>query len=293
MTPFVRNPARPWFAAALSLVMPGLGQLANGEINKAIWLFLCFAVASVPGVALVALYVPSGWMLPALLIGLAITIGTWLYSVGSAWRGARGSTGPFARPWQTSGVYALVFAIGNLVALPFLVGYVRTNQVEAIRVPSSSMAPTVLAGDRLFADKRYNCPGCGHSAQRGDVAIFIYPNDRSSLYIKRIVGLPGDRVQITGHELRVNEKLLGADGKSERIDGKQWNVTWSHTEAAPLDVTVPPAEVFVLGDNRDESADSRRFGAVPLRDVVGRARQVWFSHGAGGVRWDRLGLVLE
>src|SRR4051794_39525382 len=114
----LRNSGRPLFAAALSLVMPGLGQLANAEINKAIWLYLGFAAGSVPGIGLVALYLRSGWMLPTLLLGLLLTLGIWLYAIADAWRGASRTDGPFSRPWQTSGMYALVFVAGNLVALP-------------------------------------------------------------------------------------------------------------------------------------------------------------------------------
>ena len=81
----LRDSNHPLFAAVLSLVMPGLGQLANGQVNKAIWLYLGFAAASVPGIALVALYVPAGLMLPTLLLGLAWTLGLWLYAVADAW----------------------------------------------------------------------------------------------------------------------------------------------------------------------------------------------------------------
>jgi signal peptidase I len=286
--------------AAFSTVMPGLGQLANGQVNKAIWLFLAFTALGVPGVALVALYLPSSLMFPALLLGLVLTLGLWVYGIADAWRGGRGSEGVLAQPWQSTGLYALVFAAGNLVTLPLLIGYVRAHQVEPLQVPSSSMAPTMLPGDYFFADKRYNCLGCGAGVSRGDIAIFAYPNDRSVLYLKRIVGLPGDHVQMRGREVKVNGTSLtlpdsapGADDSAEAIDGRRWRVSWSGGSAPDLDITVPPGHVFVLGDNRGASTDSRRFGTVPLQDVVGKARQVWFSRGTEGVRWDRLGTVLR
>ena len=145
----------------------------------------------------------------------------------------------------------------------------------------------------------YNCPGCDHAVERGDVAIFTYPNDRTLVYVKRVIGLPGDRVRITGKRVWVNRLALGDapadDGTaSERIDGRQWLADWGDTEGAELDLTVPPGMVFVLGDNRGNSKDSRHFGSVPLRDVAGRARQVWFSMAPGGaVRWSRLGQAIH
>lgn len=295
----LRSSKRPLAAAALSAAMPGLGQLANGEINKASWLFLCFAALSVPAVALIALYLPAGWTMPTLLLGLALTLGTWVYGIRDAWHAARRFEAVGAQPWQSSGLCALVFAAGNLVILPFLIGYVRAHQVESLRAPSASMAPTVQPGDYFFADKRYNCPGCGAGVRRGDIAIFVYPNDRSLLYVKRIVALPGDHVQISGRELRLNGTSLtlpspaGQAFTSEGIEGRQWQVDWSGPSSAEVDITVPPGQVFALGDNRGASVDSRRFGTVPLHDVVGKARQVWFSRGSEGVRWDRLGRVLQ
>ena len=295
----IGSPQR-FLPAAFSTVMPGLGQLANGHVNKAIWLFLGFTAISVPGVALVALYLPSALMVPALLLGLALTLGLWVYGIADAWRGARGSEGVLAQPWQSTGLYALVFAAGNLVTLPLLIMYVRAHQVEPLRAPTASMAPTVLPGDYFFADKRYNCLGCGAGVRRGDIALFAYPNDRSLLYIKRIVALPGDHVQMSGREVKLNGTSLtlpastsSPDEAVEGIDGRRWSVAWSGASAPDVDITVPPGHVFVLGDNRGASTDSRRFGTVPLQDVVGKARQVWFSHSTDGVRWDRLGTVLR
>jgi signal peptidase I len=297
------KPRRPLFALAMSLVLPGFGQLYNGEVNKAIWLFLGFAFVSAPGVALVALYLPDGWMMPALLFSLAVTLSLWLYGMFDAWRQARLNREYQAERWQVSGTYMLVLLMCNALALPLLIDYVRTHQVESFHIPSASMEPTVLKGDILFADKRYNCGGCKQAIQRGDIAIFTYPNDRTVKYIKRIIALPGDRVQINGRDIRVNGKPLSAQSGPassgtqtiETEGDRHWTVLWgAFADAAPeADLIVPPGQVFVLGDNRAGSTDSRKFGTVPMRDVVGRARQIWFSSGPEGIRWQRLGLSFE
>ena len=77
--------------------------------------------------------------------------------------------------------------------------------------------------------------------------------------------------------------------------GRRWRVRWGEEEHTPsaTELIVPPGQVFVLGDNRGHSTDSRKFGFVPMQDVVGRARQIWFSKGPDGVRWERLGLSFE
>jgi signal peptidase I len=107
------------------VLLPGLGQLYNGEANKAIWLFLVFAVLAVPGVALVALYLPDALMLPALVAGLAATLATWCWGMTDAWRTARARPSQVLRAWQTGGLYCLVFVACNGVLMPLLIGQVR------------------------------------------------------------------------------------------------------------------------------------------------------------------------
>ena len=312
-------PRKPWLAALASLVLPGLGQLYNGELNRAIWLFLCFALLSIPGLVLVTLYLPDGLMVPALALGLLITLAIWAYAIWQARRDASAKQHYAVQSWQLSGVYALVFVLCDLVALPLLTLSVRAHEVEPFRIPSHSMEPSVLQGDYIFADKRYNCPGCRQGVHRGDIAIFAYPNDRSVRYIKRVIALPGDTVEYRDHQLRVNGQPLqvgpvsGDSGLAEeQIDGRRWQVRLApngavaaadpvppglnrvpEPQATELKLRVPDGQVFVLGDNRNSSIDSRNFGTVPLQDVLGRARQVWFSSDQGKVRWDRLGWVLQ
>ena len=322
-TPPAMRPRQAWLAALASLVLPGFGQLYNGDLNRAIWLFLSFALLCIPAVALIALYLPASLMLPCLLLGLCLAVGVWAYAVWDAWRAARISPDRPAKAWQMSGVYALVFVLCDLLALPLLTLYVRQHQVEPFKIPSSSMEPSVRAGDMIWADKRYNCPGCQQGVHRGDIAIFAYPNDRSVRYIKRVIGLPGDRIQLKDSQVWVNSQSLQASSTPaaggsvrESIGERHWQVQWqadtvqpqdadtSSTQTPPLNraqtaaattlqLTVPDGQVFVLGDNRLRSVDSRSFGTVPMQDILGKARQVWFSSDAQGVRWERLGLVLE
>ncbi len=296
------HPRRPIVAALLSLALPGLGQLYNGEVNKALWLFLGFVLIGAPGETIAALYVPAALMLPLLVLCVLLTFGVWLYAIADAWRSAKNRQIYTRREWQVSGLYALLFITGNAAILSLFVDTVRPHQVEPFRIPSASMEPSILEGDFLLADKRYNCPNCEGRVGAGDIGIFVYPNDRTTYYIKRVIGLPGDHVTIKGHEVAVNGKSLT---REESVDGerivvreqsgeRRWRVQWDkNTAGADVDVTVPPGQIFLLGDNRDNTTDSRKFGAVPLSDLVGRARQIWFSKGESGVRWERLGKVVE
>jgi len=291
----------------MSLLLPGFGQLYNGEPNRAIWLYLAFSALGVPGVAIAALYLPSGEMLLFLVAVLCSLLAVWIYAMVDAWKAARRQPDYVPRPWQTSGLYFLVLILCAAIIQPLFSSYIRNHEVESFRIPSSSMVPTLLPGDWVFADKRYNCPACKSAVQRGDVAIFTYPNDRTLYYVKRIIGLPGDHVRIEAHEILINGHSLNrgdapgvaAQRSSQRLtegDGpNHWEVVWSGAQhdLPYVDLTVPQGQVFVLGDNRNDSVDSRSFGPVPLQDVVGRVRQIWFSRADGAIRWNRMGEVVE
>jgi signal peptidase I len=296
------HPRRPSIAALLSLALPGLGQLYNGELNKALWLFLGFVLIGAPGITIAALYAPAAAMLPLLVASVLLTLGVWLSAIADAWLSAKKRAIYTRREWQVSGLYALLLIAGNAAIFSLFVDTMRRHQVEAFNIPSASMEPGIFKGDFLFADKRYNCPNCKGRVEVGDIGIFVYPNDRTMYYIKRVIGLPGDHVTIKGREIAVNGKSLTREEVvdrervlvTEQSGGHSWHVQWNkNATAADLDLRVPPGQVFLLGDNRELSKDSREFGAIPLPDLVGRARQVWFSKSESGVRWDRLGKVVE
>ncbi|WP_395345418.1 signal peptidase I [Ningiella sp. W23] len=138
------------------------------------------------------------------------------------------------------------------------------------------------------------------------MAIFTYPNDRTKYYIKRIVGLPGDRIRIEGRQVFINSIPLSNNNFHQDVQNAQtpiiteksgnvvYQVRWNgRYNKGVEEFVVPNGEVFVLGDNRGNSKDSRYFGTVPLRDVVGKASQVWMSRSDTGFRWERVGLALE
>lgn len=309
MTNINTSPRKPLLALALSIMLPGLGQVYNGQLNRGIFIFLAFVFITLPFITFVALILPAVWLFPLLVLSLVATLGLYAYSMWDAWRVARRLSDFSPYPWQQPAVYVALLLFAYLSVIGSATQYVRGQLVEAFRIPSDSMSPNVLRGDYLFADKRVNCPGCKRQIKHGDIAIFVYPNNRTRLYIKRIIGLPGDEIRIQSHEVFVNGKSLKTSTTQlpssklnddekylyERGHAVDYPVLWDETiEASDFTMTVPAGKVFVLGDNRDKTTDSRKFGTVPLMDVVGLARQVWFSYSPEtGIRWSRLGMVLK
>jgi signal peptidase I len=202
------------------------------------------------------------------------------------------STGP-RRP-----VKVVLIALGvALLGLPLLM---RVFLIEAFQMPSGSMIPTLLVGDHIFVNKTVSRP------ERGDVIVFKYPLDPKVSYVKRVVGLPGDTVAIVHNELQINGKPVPRRDLGENDAGEPgrraqaWEEhTGKHTysilqepgrsaEFGPVQVAAD--SYFVMGDNRDNSNDSRVWGTVAGNLIQGRVMVVWFSSPPrGDMRWDRVG----
>lgn len=200
-------------------------------------------------------------------------------------------------------VEAIVIAV--LLAL-----FVRTFVVQAFKIPSGSMLPTLQIGDHLLVSKfsyGVRLPITGtvlwsrSGPARGDVVVFRFPRDRSLDYIKRVIGIGGDTIEVRDKQVFVNgEKVADphahftAPDTMSRAGGPRDNL-------GP--VTVPEGKIFVMGDNRDNSYDSRFWGFVDLRDVLGKAFIIYWSWDVEepllslsrftSIRWDRLGDVVH
>jgi signal peptidase I len=291
--------ARPLLALGAGLLMPGLGQVYAGEPVRGAAILLAVGLA-VPIGARLALAGPARLLCFVALLGMVVAVGLYVCSAINACRLAR-KPGPARQPWQRWGVYALYIVAGYLFVLSPLTARARGELLETFVVPSASMTPGILPGDRILADKTVGSVG-GARLWRGALAIFVSPNDRTSIFIKRVVGLPGDRIELGQGRLVVNGRDVAVGSDREQGDRGDYEVRWPREEAdvrglapePPLSLVVPPGQAFVLGDNRAAAVDSRRFGTVPLSDVKGIARQIWFSsHAGAGVRWSRVGKLLH
>jgi signal peptidase I len=193
--------------------------------------------------------------------------------------------------------YAEAIIIAILIAL-----FIRTFVVQAFKIPSGSMKPTLQIGDHILVNKfiyGVKVPFVRSTLipisepKRGDIIVFIYPQDRTKDFIKRVVAIGGDRVEIRNKEIYVNDVL------SEDTHGVYVDPVVMPGAMQPRDnmgpVEVPKGAVFVMGDNRDQSYDSRFWGFVDLKDVMGEAFMIYWSWNGDerSVRWDRIGDILR
>lgn len=195
-----------------------------------------------------------------------------------------------------------------LLVAVLLAAYARTFLVQPFHIPSSSMAPALVAGDGLLVNRFVFGPTRFawearllpvREPRRGDVVVFRYPRDPRIPYVKRVVGVPGESVELRRRILFVDGAALDERGYAHHT------APAAYPDSVPVDpfygrrddfgpATVPEASYFVLGDNRELSADSRFWGFVPRSLVLGRAFAVYWSwqpadgSGSPGRRWRRL-----
>ena len=175
--------------------------------------------------------------------------------------------------------YVEAAAIAIILAL-----FIRTFVVQAFKIPSGSMEPTLLIGDHILVNKfvygvkipflRKTLIPIG-SPQRDDVVVFIYPVDPSKDFIKRVIGLPGDRIEINDQRIYINGAPY-TDPHGVYTESRTAG-TVSRGPGRKGLVVVPEGSLFVMGDNRDHSYDSRFWGFVPLESVKGKAFIIYWS----------------
>lgn len=299
----IMKPRRPWFAALLTLVTPGLGHLYAGYPLAAV-------LAHIAAFMLMGLMITAWVFIPIapanILLGLvAFPLLYLAIPTHAAILARRGKTDYRLKRYNRWYVYLGVCIITRLIIYPQLQHCLQSN-LEAFRIPSPAMEPTLAVGDYLYAVKN---AWANEPVVNGDVVIFHSIEEPELKVVKRVVGLPGDTVAMehgkllrNGRELIekyvVHRELDRSEDAKQRAKMRAWQVL--HTVGVDTatyrpdlqdwgPVVVPPDSFLNLGDNRDASYDSRYYGFVPLVNLVGRPRVIYVSFDSGSIRWSRIG----
>ncbi len=297
----------PWVALALSFLSPGVGHLYCGRIAKGLPLY--FAWILVPLSSIIAALLPpsaTGFVLLLLLPAVAVLI-VYLYAAIDAWRLAYQIGSDYSlRDYNRAGVYWLLIVVQMVYPIGLMAG-VRGLVYEAFVIPVNSMSPTILNGDRILARKLLPLH---HFPERGDLIVYRNPMPTGATrFIGRVVAVAGDHIEISGERLLINGnelerdrvpdeslKLLGKQVRGrvayEMNSGHRYLVAYGDSSdggraQGDFEATIPERHVFVLGDNRDRSKDSRHFGSIHSGDIVGYVDYVYWPSES----WSRFGVA--
>lgn len=275
-TTHIPKPRNPWLALLLSLVAVGLGQIYNGQWKKGVGFYLAEL--------LLALFMILFWAdFAAMLLCVSILLGYNLFVAGEAFATARRSPGYTLKPCNRWWVYLLCLAV-SLGSGAAFERVVKGWFFKAYEVPSASMLPTIRVGDHFMVEVLEP----EDALKRGDIVIFCMPETRGRDFVKRIVGLPGETVEIKARRVFVNGVALDEP-----------YVCYTRQGNLPVrdvfgPVTLGPDQYFLLGDNREDSFDSRWLGPVPRDKITGRAGYIYFPGDMSAPDWaDRLGAPLR
>jgi len=304
--PNTRNRRHIWIAVLLSLIMPGLGQIYCGKLARGL-VFTFLNLLPLPVTIGLFAMSTSSLLMPAVIAMILLAGLIQLMAIIDSAFLANNAKEYVLKDYNKPVVYVLLLALitTGSVGSAF---YLREQLLEAFRVPVASNYPTILPGDRFIANKiAYK----SIDPKRGDLIVFANPEDRRINYIKRVVAVAGETVEIKNSELYVNdqklprqklpqstlddiriqvgEKPLEGDVYDETNGSAKYKIFMAERKT-PGDfakITVPKHHCFVLGDNRNLSKDSRHFGPILLATVKGRADYLYFP----AKDWSRFGKI--
>ena len=286
-TPINRN-VSGLISAVLSLINPGLGQLRNGQLYKAILFYLLWYLLS-----LFLIWTELYHTFQGLIILVVIYLGLHTYVIIDAFFIAFKAGKEVIKLNSRWFIYILVIIFNLIIAGKFK-EYINSNWMTAHHVSTNSMAPTLRIGDFFIGDYKYYET---NMVNPGDVIILKFPKNPEIKYIERCIALGGQIVEIRDKVVYVDGKIFQDLSKTQYIDKQIYTKDYKEPEIFPKyagnrdnygPLTVPKNHCFVLGDNRDNSYDSRYWGFVPLELVVAKSLYIYWSSDK-----NRIGISLD
>jgi len=294
----------------LSLAATGLGQIYCGRIARGLVMFLG-SLLFAPAIVVAALLPPATVVLVGLILALLTVLGVYVFAVADAFRLARRGRDQFQSMDYN---HPLFYALFILVGLTYSAGglyFLRSSVFEAFAIPTASEVPTLLPGDRVLVNKTtYQ----RRFVRRGDEVVFRVRSESGLNWVKRVIALPGDTVEVKDNKVVVNGQPLPREPvprepvpraslgtasplvKGELFEetnaGRRYRILVA-SDTKPLpdypEAKVPDGMCFVLGDNRNNSRDSRTMGYVALGDVLGEVQYRYWP----AATWTRFGALTE
>lgn len=283
----MNRPRKAWLAGLLTFITIGLGHIYAGKAKRGLFFYFALQMVCYAPVFAIFLFAPGR---VGLASASALFLGVHVFSIYDAMVEAKkGSDTYQPQKYNRWYIYLGCWFVSGLMIQPVVGASIKYFLVQSYKMPSGSMMPAVKVGDYFFAKKELFVS----TIDRGDILVFPYPKDPSKDFIKRVVGLGGESVEIKDKQVYINGNPLD-EPYTIFVDRE---ILPSRFQ--PRDnfgpVTIPEGALFVMGDNRDESNDSRYFGFIQASEVKGKAYSIYWSWDKNdfGVRWERIGTRIE
>lgn len=281
------KPRKKWIAILLTILSTGLGHVYCGQVKKGLALFIIPFVFAVGAFSLLKIF-PS---ILLLISFLSISLVYLAYCIIDVFKIAKQNSPIYEiKKYNRWYVYVALYLVTICIPQPLSGEYIKSNIVQAFKIPSGSMIPTLQIGDWLLAKTDHKAKS---NINRGDLIIFIYPKDRSKFFIKRVIATEGETISMKNKKVSINDSEINetyAVNSDPGIFDQQSN---------PRDnfqpIKVPQNSLFVMGDNRDNAYDSRFWGFVQKSDVIGKPTILYWSWDkkAYRIRFNRIGKTLN
>ncbi len=271
------KPKEPLLAVMFSVMVTGLGQIYAGKIKRGILLFiipLLFAI-------LFIFYVMNSHTTTNLIsfaVFVIVSFSYGIFTIVDAYRCVKEYNISNNLNRIITGGKKVRFIIGIIffgfiltpsgIVAKSIALYIRQNIVQSFKIPNETMQPTLLKGDCILADKAIYKKA---EPKRGDVIVFIYPPDTKKMFIKRLVGLPGETIEIKSGSILINGTVLSESG----FANKYYYNRGDYAKEGQV-VKIPDDGYFVLGDNTFSSLDSRYWGFVPKKYLIAKAYKIYY-----------------
>ena len=277
------KPRKKWIAVVLTLLTIGLGHIYSGELKKGVALFVLQHI-----IMLLSFFaLKAAPTLSCLILMCTIIFIYFIYCILSAYGAAKKNVRKYdLEKFNRWYFYLGLMILGLFIPQPLSTDFVRDNVAQTFKIPAGSMKPTLLIGDMFFAktdlDSKTNL-------SRGDLIIFIYPEDRSKFFVKRVIGMGGETLSIQRKKVLINGKEIN-EPYIINLDSRIIDPEIS-TRDNLKPIEIPNDSVFVMGDNRDNSYDSRFWGFVKKSDVIGKPAIIYWSwdKDVSIIRFERIG----
>jgi len=256
---------RSVLAVIWSIILPGLGQIYLGKIKRGVVFLLGLSLIRILGI--LYLLSPNTKGFPGFLVIPDLLF--YFYIAFDSYRISR-RIESLASSKRCLAIYIFyIFTVGGLCL------YLKENYVQVFKVPAGSMRPTIIESDQIFVDKNSYKKS---EPKRGDVVVFIGPKNRKEKFVKRIVGLPNETIEIKGGAILIN----GIPVTQPEVIKKFYYYNCGDFAKERQQVKIPENSYFVLGDNSQSSLDSRYWGLVPKSNILGKVYKIYYPFNRSG-----------